>query len=440
MTTSISKLPAPSTLPPTLDSGTVKLFKDNSWSSPSLTLSTSDYASNQRHSIKGDTLQNKTTWLAFNLPEGTVVTLTNLLELSPPGGNVADLKGCGHVVDLIGTGSTEGVDLVKLNMGDQVTMFFWRRVDLSQGAIELYQGPDYAGNRTVIFPAEWSSETIHSLENWFIANSATSARWSALQETQAAVLYAQPDGGGKRYSNIKGWGSFKEIRNFADVGFNDNVASFSWSTLTPNQEVVHPLEINIADYAGPGGLTSHLTGHNNASTVSTQTISITEADAETLTVSCTNVYTGGVHFDFTYSKSETVDPKAAAVAPQAGVQSITKGWKATLGFSFTYQHTDQRTTTVTKTQSVSMSQQFNVPPYSDYDATLTVYMGKIPDSQYTTTAERWYTDELPGSVFDTANGWYKRTEEVVLQVKGMVACTSQLDIIATPIPGLVATT
>ena len=77
-------------------------------------------------------MQDKATWVAFNLPAGVVMTLVDHYVSGGPNG-FGDLKDAGKVVDLIGTGKTEAVDLSRCNMNDCVSAFFWRNVDLEPG-------------------------------------------------------------------------------------------------------------------------------------------------------------------------------------------------------------------------------------------------------------------------------------------------------------------
>jgi hypothetical protein len=78
---------------------------------------------NQRHTVKSS-LFDRATFAAFNLPVGTVMTLMDNVKPVPAGKPVADLSGCGHCVDLVGTGKTEAVDLEVINMNDSVSAFF----------------------------------------------------------------------------------------------------------------------------------------------------------------------------------------------------------------------------------------------------------------------------------------------------------------------------
>jgi hypothetical protein len=428
-TNSISLLPAPATAPKALPSGRVVLFKDDRWNSDSLTLDINDYASGQRQSLKGSKLQDAATWIAFNLPEGTVMTLSNNLMTDPPKGNVADLKGLGQVVDLVGTGRTEAVDLKQLKMNDQISMFFWRKVDLSVGAIELYQDVDFKGNRTVIFLSEWPRDAVVSMDGWFIAdNRLSSAKWSTLPETQTAKLFEKGDASGQTYANIKGWGSFKQLASFKTVSFNDTASAFSWSALAPMKEIIDPVQIDLDPYAQGGqSLSNHINGTNNSNASTQANIQINQSDAETVTVTVTDTVTTGAQVTFTYSIA-TKTPAVPEVSPE-----VTTTFTLALQLSLSYTHTTTTTTTSTKTQALQVSQNFTVPPNSAYQAWLTVQMGQIPAKTYTTTAQRWYVDQLPGSVFDPATGWYQRTETMRFNLSAGVACSETFRVESQPL-------
>lgn len=70
----LTDLPAPSGggNPPQLASGTVALFKDSNWNSQRLDIRIADYLPGQRQTILKSML-DQATWIAFNLPLGTVM-------------------------------------------------------------------------------------------------------------------------------------------------------------------------------------------------------------------------------------------------------------------------------------------------------------------------------------------------------------------------------
>jgi len=147
----LTRLPVPSSPPPTLPSGTAMLFADDNWGSESATLRTADYPESVRHLFDGTPMQYQATVIAFNLPVGTVMTLMD--GIVPPN----DLRFCGRFVDLVGTGKTEAVNLMTLNVNHRLSGFFWRKVNLDRGAIELFADTNFHGDRTTIFLGQWPS-------------------------------------------------------------------------------------------------------------------------------------------------------------------------------------------------------------------------------------------------------------------------------------------
>lgn len=416
----ITPLPAPSTPPPSLPSNTVRLYQDASWSSTSYSFNVNDYTKDKRQSISGTNMQDKSTWIAFNLPLGTVVTLTDNF-VAPADGNVFNLKDCGRVVDLVGTGRTEAVELSKVNMNDCISAWFWHTPDLNLGGVEIYQDADFKGNRTVLFLSEWNARQLHSLYGWYIHDRASSLRWPSLADAQTVSLFANTDGTGVAYENIKAWGSFSQLSNLKEVGFNDVLSSFSWNNLIPRQEVVAPVIVTVPNSGGKS-LSTHQTATNNSPEVQPQTITLTNATEQTTTVTVTNQYTAGMELGYSLSAKAGL-----------GENSVTQEW--TLKLSFTYSRTETSTLTKTQTTSLTVSQVFNVPPYSIAQATLFVQLGQLPpNTTYRTTAERWYDVDLKGSTYDPANGWWRRTEFVTLQMGGTLAVNSNLVVETSPIP------
>lgn len=409
---SISKLPAPSSPPPTLSTGTVTLYKDNNWSGSSLSFNINDYAKDTRQSISGTSMQDGATWLAFNLPVGTVVTMMDNW-VTPPNGNVYDLKNCGRVVDLVGTGQTEAVDLTKCNMNDDISAWFWHTPDMNIGGVELYENANFQGNRTVLFLSEWTTGQPIALTDWYIADRASSVCWTSLHDAQMVSLFQNADGSGSSYANIKGWGSFKELSDLKSVGFNDTVSSFSWNNLKPMQQVIAPAPIpppNPTDLA----YVQRQDATNNLDVEQKQTITLDKSKEQTTSVTVTNQYTAGMQMSYSTGYQTKGSEKEKTVT-----------WMVQL--SFTYSYTESTTMTETQTASIGISQEFTVPPNSKCVAILTVQMGNLPNlTAYSTTAERWYDQQLDDSTLDPDNGWYKRTEIVTFDMNGCVAVATTL--------------
>ena len=100
---SIGNLPAPSSPPAELPADTVVLYPDAAWTGESFTINAKKFAANQRHSLSGRHMQDKATWVAFNLKPGVVMTLFDHYVSAGPNG-LSDLKDAGRVLNLIGTG------------------------------------------------------------------------------------------------------------------------------------------------------------------------------------------------------------------------------------------------------------------------------------------------------------------------------------------------
>ena len=148
----LSRLPAPSFPPPALPSGTVMLFADDNWASERATLRTADYAESVRHLFDGTPMQDQATFIAFNLPVGTVMTLMD-------GMVPQNARFSGRCVDLVGTGKTESVNLRSINLNECLSGFSWRKVALDRGATELFADTNFNGDRTTIFLGQWPAAT-----------------------------------------------------------------------------------------------------------------------------------------------------------------------------------------------------------------------------------------------------------------------------------------
>ena len=272
----LTSLPAPSAPVPQLASGTVSVFVDGDWNSARFDISTSEYESGQRQTMQN--LQDGATWLAFNLPIGVVMTMTNNVVANDK--PVADLSDCGQTVDLVGTGQTQGVDLGAIGMNDMLSAFFWRNVDLDMGAIELFENDNFNGVRKLkcpsqrlwplklqrltprccigatIFLSEWSPNTWNSIDSWWLQDAITSIRWHSLNDRQTAALSDNSDGSGNQYDNIKGFGLTKEVANFGDFGVNDVFSAFRWNAVNPVKEIIAPFTINTSSASGSFGVTA----------------------------------------------------------------------------------------------------------------------------------------------------------------------------------------
>jgi hypothetical protein len=182
------------TKPSHQESGTFSLFADASWQSTSRNLYVSDYFEKERQSVANTYLQDKATWVSFNLPVGIVVTLMENVTTLQEGQSVGDLSGAGRCIDLIGTGDVISIDLNAYGMNDRVSCWFWRKVDFSNGSVQLYTDPNYFGIRNVLFFCEWASSSIYSIDGWHMNNRLSSIKWPYLNPCQEVTFYSNADG------------------------------------------------------------------------------------------------------------------------------------------------------------------------------------------------------------------------------------------------------
>jgi hypothetical protein len=413
--------PACPAYPHQMESGYVIFFNDNNWTSQNQSISINDYRPNKRHTL-ASWVFDETTFIAFNLPVGTVVTLMDNVQAVPDGQPVADLSDCGKCVDLVGTGKTESADICPVGMNDCVSAFFWRKVDLSLGAIELFEDLDFRGNRITLFLCEWASGVVHDFSRWWMQDQATSVKWCTLQDRQTATLYENSDGSGNQFNDIQGWGNIKSIHQLGDFRFNDMASAFRWDPINPVKEIIAPFTINSGDGAGSTGLTSVVTGTNRSSLAQPVTLQLNNSTAQTVTVTTTDTHVVGISSTFSLEATTGV----------VGVASSKTAWSVTLNYNYT--HTDTKSTSTTSTVALSITQVVNAPPNTSYKATLLVNIGQIPPTVYHTTAQRWYDVPMTGGVADPSNqDWYKRTEPVTVTVAGSLASNTAVDIEATPL-------
>lgn len=163
----LTKLPAPQQAYDALNSGIVKVFTSANFGGASFMIDTEDYASGQRHRLLAENY-NKACWVTWNLPVGTVMTMMELDKTPEKNQPIADPRGCGRTVELVGTGKTEAVDLTRVYMTTCVKGFWWRELDLSMGAVEIFDGngsqivETQAYHRQTIFLSEWAPGVIYS--------------------------------------------------------------------------------------------------------------------------------------------------------------------------------------------------------------------------------------------------------------------------------------
>lgn len=170
----LTKLPAYG-VPYQVPTGTVALYQDPNYTGTRSDLRINDYTPNKRHVVP-DAQYDKTSNILWNLPIGVVVTLVGGWAPGEDGKKVVDLSYGNTCLDLVGTGTTEGCELWTSGINDDLSFFFWRNVDLSIGAVELFADGNFTGRRTTIFLSEWESGKVNSFRNWGMNNTCSSRK------------------------------------------------------------------------------------------------------------------------------------------------------------------------------------------------------------------------------------------------------------------------
>jgi hypothetical protein len=244
---SLSPLPAPGAEPPfALNSGTVEMFREADWTGSSQEVTTDRWPAAIRHNLAVHRRDHRAAWIAFNLPVGRVMTLTRHHRDIEDGLPACDLRDVAQVADLVGTGRTEAVDLAQIGMQNAVSSFFWRDVDLKQGAVELYGEPDFKGNRTVLFLSEWKRGELHSLADWAIEDRLGSVRWNTMPDMHYCDLFQHRDGIGKQYPLMSGWKAGpKERPDTSKYSFHGMVSAFRWDAAITDRPMISPVFMDI---------------------------------------------------------------------------------------------------------------------------------------------------------------------------------------------------
>ncbi|KNG48971.1 hypothetical protein DDE82_007354 [Stemphylium lycopersici] len=404
----LTKLPAPPQTPDALDSGIVKLFTTANFGGASFTVDTEDYASDQRHRLLTEAY-NKAFWISWNLPVGTVMTMAEIDKIYEKDLSLADLRGCGRTVDLVGTGKTEAVDLAKMYANSCLKGFWWREVDLSMGAVELFDSglsaneQDITYTRQTMFLSEWAPGTIHSFNLWYMNDRISAARWHTLLDRQTFTLFENYNGTGYAFNNIRAWGKTKEVYNLHHINHGNNLSAFSWTSVSPVKEKIDPITI-AHDRSTCSMLYNEKKGVNYSTQAQPSKITLMEPATQEITVEST---------DSTVT-SVTAHLQSTVGAGCENKESYDVQW--TLSVSHSWDDASLKSKTYTHAEALTFEEPLYISPRSRYVAKLYVPVRKLVHEEYKTKATRWYKQRLSGCVQD--GNLYKRDEIVTVRVNG----------------------
>jgi hypothetical protein len=290
--------------PGAVGSGKIGLFRESSWGSEVFWFSTSQYTEGVQASLVGTTLQDVATWVVFELPVGTVVTLLQS-ETAPVAGQPYNFAHAGSCVDLIGNGEVQTVDLNEVYANDCISAFIWRQVDYKAGIFQWFEGQNWDGLGNTFFLAEWPANTLHTLTDWAICDKASSMYFGGLG-VGAVTLYDGGQGEGLS-AQLSGWiegdGPHGRGVSLAERGFGDMTGSWKWSPLPPIYQVVDPFTVDVTIPVDDSlGVVMNTGGSNAGGSTVQQTTKFTYTISQTATVTVTHTrmetYTAMVGFKF----------------------------------------------------------------------------------------------------------------------------------------------
>lgn len=385
--------------PPQVPSGQVWLFNGtSSWSEPHYVINTNDSNPGFQYNFIGTPGENSSDWIAFNLPDGIVMTLLNN-PTSPPAGEPFNFAGAGVCVDLFGNGTTQTVDLSKVGAVNCLSAFIWRKVDLSMGVFQLFDSgftydakpnENTLGPRYTFFLCEWAKDVAHSLKDWAICDASDAIYFTGLN-SQSVHLYDGGNGDGSKCGPYSGWFESTST-SFAGENFVNKAGSWSWELLTPVYSVLDSVTINVPTNGDSlTSMTQQQQGVNRGNSTIDETVIYNVNNSQTLTCTLTHSVTLG--FEQKISMSYTTKVKAGMTT-----EEITTS--AELAFSQETTETMTNTTTTTQTYSMTQQQVVHVPANSQWSSSWVIQLTKVPSTSFSTTGYYYYTQPVPNATYD----------------------------------------
>lgn len=376
-------------------SGTVILYGDAAWNDNCLPLMTGWAVSGRQYSFVGTALENKATWVAFNLPAGVAMTLLATAN-SGVAGEPYNFANCGVCVDLIGNGEIQTVDLTLVGADNSLSGYIWRNVNMNDGLFQLFEHENFTGKRNTFFLGEWS-QSFHTLGQWAISGIASSAYFNGLS-VQSFALYDNAAGTTTSTTaptcvDFAGWLDIGSMANFKALGFDNKTLGWSWSLLTPLFSTVAPFSVTVENVTQDPSLsvTSTITGSNTGGATIVDEVSVTSENQQSMTLSVSESQTTGSVRDFKWTVEESAEVEGT------GEKS---SYDINLSFSQDHTRSEDKQTAVTETITLQVDQQIAVPANCAYSSTLTVFFSAIPRTPFTAPGSFYYDQPVPQSVLD----------------------------------------
>lgn len=398
--------------PPSIASGTVVLFADNNWTSTQWTIDTKNTLQNSPYRLPA-CINDNATWVAWNLPVGTFVTLSN-----DPFNSVETVRNS-VTFDCLGTGKTETVDLRNVGINDCVSAYMWDTFNTDLGYIACYEDRYRGGARLLIFMDRYAPNTNYDISSWWFKSRISSIDWSQLGDIISFHFWQGNNKSGQCYNNAYGWNPNKYEADMDQLGQNDMFTSFTWNYLSPKRE-----EYSAASFPV-----------------------ITSGDAKSTVVEETS---GTNEFDQTITKTLTINKQDASSITTEVSNTVAYGWSVTVSVSYTpasetggyggsvsvtghgdYSTTTSNTTTQSTSLDINVQDTFTIPAKCKFKISLSVQILELPAQTITVPVKRWYPSPVKNSEKDGT--LWVRQEFVAVRLAGGVSSKNIIHTEYTPL-------
>ncbi len=398
-----------------LSVGEVRIFKDNKLNGDFQSIFVSDYVLNSPQRLLS--LNNEATYVAWNLPVGTVVTLLDSTDsVDDPSKNY---HCSSRTFDCVGHGTTEAYDLGQCEMNDTISAFYIHQYDPLYGYIELFLRENQKGPSTKIFLSQYGRDKSHSINSWWITNDAISISWSNMGELCCVIFYDNADGTGKKVNEIMGTDTRLGINNLDDYDMRNAISSFKWTIRGIFKQEMSPFTLDIDSSDSQKKLYRATVEGTNAFPKPMKELVKLDSIKETSST-ITSAYEYGNGFSMELQGSYTAGPAKATLSVGVDVQVL---------------NSSEKESSTTTTRTIEQSYEVNIPEKSKYKITLTLIVDQVTEKQFTQTCTRWYEFKVKNSKEDVIDGktYFRRDEPVRGSFRGDAKYTLVPEVEVTPI-------
>jgi hypothetical protein len=399
--------------PHEVTSNHIMLYKDAKWSGEALDLDLRNYYFDRVFTFSGTPMNDEATWIAFNLPRGTICTLFEHFIPNKDGSEFC-FAHAGRCVELIGTGKTESVDLIAFGANDCLSSGRWRsNPDMSGGWVQLFKGANCSGLFNTIFLADWVTGVAHSLADWHISKP-SSINYNGLTPPQVLTLATNIDGSGEQISvaAANAFGAWEQELPADDINFSisrmqNKIQSFKASIIMPVKATIRSVSKTFEVPVAPGETIPQLIDHRNGSS---------ERQKYKVTCFTGRKYSLAGTTTLQYTMSVALSSSVTVTAGVDGAKAsgmFTALFEASVSKSITRQQTSEQT--IEFQQDIT----FNVPPAAHLTGEVSVTKARFPQTlSAETQGEFFYNQNLPGSTWSHDDQLFRLETPVTISLNG----------------------